>query len=443
MRVAHHWRARRQWPGGVARWPGFELRLGVERMARVALVSVERMHSPIRRQGGLLREAAVGCQHGLPTGVLCRCQYVIGVRVVMTAQILERVVDENELWHGGACDIINSMTPDPGNGRHGPARLSALLLLALITSGRAVAGVSAYLPLSLAPEVEARIERVLALAGVPVMTRPIRVATVVDALSSACAANKSLCRQVRRDLAPYLSPVAITGRGGRSGGDAGQPADPTRPARGTDGQRLGGLRERDWRALAAHALVSVGAVGNSDRVTATGTMVSLGWDGAQFDVGYRDHWWSPFRLGSMLIGTEAATMPSVTVSNVEPLTRAHLRYELFLGRMSYSDRIEFNGGYTAGYPQLFGFHVEMEPAPGWTLGLSRMMQYGGGDRPSGFQDMVKAFFNPARLRQLQSVSQRQPGIWQRAGGVLERVCGSGALPHVGLHRVCGGRYLSL
>ncbi len=212
------------------------------------------MHSPLRRQGGLLREAPVGRQHRLPTGVLCRRQYVIGVRVVVTAQILERVVDENELWHGGACDIINSMTPDSGNGRHGPARLSVLLLLALITSGRAVAGVSAYLPLSLAPEVEARIERMLALAGVPVMTRPIRVATVVgraierlrsqqEPVPAGAARSRALSFAGRRH-----------GRGGRGGGDAGQQVDPTRPARGTDGQRLGSIRERDcalWRAFAA------------------------------------------------------------------------------------------------------------------------------------------------------------------------------------------------
>ncbi len=144
-----------------------------------------------------------------------------------------------------------------------------------------------------------------------------------------------------------------------------------------------------------HVLLSLGGVGNSDRVTPTGTMASLGWDAAQIDVGYRDHWWSPFRLGSMLVSTEAPTMPSVTISSVEPLTRAHLRYELFMSRMSYSDRIESGAGYTAGNPRLFGFHIDLEPAPGWTLGVSRMMQYGGGDRPSGIKDMVKAFFNPA------------------------------------------------
>ena len=287
------------------------------------------------------------------------------------------------------------MTPDPGNGHYRPARLSALLFFSLIGTGRALAGATAYLPLSLSPEVESRIERFLTLAGVPVMTRPIRVATVADALSSGvCGTNKGLCRQVRRDLAPYLAPVALTG--------IGVEVAATQSNKLTQPNQHGAPMDSPWLAYVSgigqfgeHALITVGAVGNSDRITPTGTMVTVGWNPVQFDFGYRDHWWSPFRLGSTLIGTEAATMPSITVSNVVPFTSAHLRYEMFMGRMSYSNRIEYNGGYTAGYPQLFGFHIDVEPAPGWTLGVSRVMQYGGGDRPSGFRDMLKAFFNPS------------------------------------------------
>lgn len=286
------------------------------------------------------------------------------------------------------------MIPDPGKGWPRPVHLTALLLLALATTGRALAGVTAYLPLSLAPEVESRVERLLVLAGVPVMTRPIRVATVLDAMSGACPTNRSLCRQVRRDLAPYLQAIAITG--------AGVEGAATESNKVAQPNQHGAPMDSSWLAYASglarfgeHALLSVGGVGNSDRVTATGTMASVGWDWAQLDAGYRDHWWSPARLGSQLMSTEAATMPSLTLSNVEPLTIAHLRYEIFMGRMSYSNRITYNGVYTAGHPQLFGFHVDVEPAPGWTLGINRLMQYGGGARPSGFHDMIKAFFNPA------------------------------------------------
>ena len=103
------------------------------------------------------------------------------------------------------------MTRISGKGWQRPGYLAAVLLLGTATSGHAVAGVSPYLPLSLAPEVESRVEQLLVLAGVPVMTRPIRVATVRDALSGTCPTYHALCRQVRRDLAPYLQAMAITG----------------------------------------------------------------------------------------------------------------------------------------------------------------------------------------------------------------------------------------
>ena len=77
-----------------------------------------------------------------------------------------------------------------------------------------------------------------------------------------------------------------------------------------------------------------------------------------------------------------------------PFTSAHLRYEMFMGRMSYSNASSTTA-VTSRLPQLFGFPIDVEPAPGWTLGLSRIMQYGGGSRPSGFGDMLKAFFNPS------------------------------------------------
>jgi len=290
------------------------------------------------------------------------------------------------------------MTPDPGQGRHRPAHLSALLLLALITTGRAVAGVSAYLPLNLAPELESRIERVLVLAGVPVMTRPIRVATVVDALSDACPRNKSLCRQVRRDLAPYLAPVGITAMGA----EVGAAKHTTLP----QPEQHGAPMDASWQAFAEgygrfgdHLLVNVGAVGFSGRITPTGSMVSVGGERAQLDVGYRDHWSSPFRLGSMLTGTEAPTLPSVTLSNVEPLTRAHVNYEVYVAQLSYSDRIQYNEsptGYTAGHPDLFSFHIDFEPVPGWSLSANRLMQFGGGARPHSFGLFWRAFLNSTK-----------------------------------------------
>jgi hypothetical protein len=296
------------------------------------------------------------------------------------------------------------MIPDFGKGR-GPAPwlpsslpavlLLAVLLLAAVLPVTAHAAVTAYLPLDLSPEVESRIERLLTLAGVPVMTRPIRVATVLDALSAACLKDRSLCRQVRRDLAPYGKAMAITGVGAEAAATQSNPL--------VQPQQHGAAMDSHWQANASafgrfndYALLSAGVVGYEGRTTPTGSMLSVGGEPLQLDVGYRDHSWSPFRLGTMLIGSEAATMPSATISNVVPFTSAHLRYEMFLAQMSFSDRIEWQDGYTAGHPKLFGFHLDVELAPGWSLGLSRIMQYGGGARPDSLNDMFRAFFNPAK-----------------------------------------------
>jgi hypothetical protein len=97
----------------------------------------------------------------------------------------------------------------------------------------------------------------------------------------------------------------------------------------------------------------------------------------------------------MLLSTQAATMPSVTISNYRALTKANLRYEAFVARMSESSNIATTTGTTSGHPQLAGLHLSIEPFPGWSIGVARLMQYGGGDREESFGDMFQAFFNPS------------------------------------------------
>ncbi|MGB8692243.1 MAG: capsule assembly Wzi family protein, partial [Steroidobacteraceae bacterium] len=80
-----------------------------------------------------------------------------------------------------------------------------------------------------------------------------------------------------------------------------------------------------------------------------------------------------------------------------PFTRWGIQYEVFLGRLSYSDRIAWQGGYTSGNPLLAGFRMSVEPVPGWSLAASRQMQYGGGARGGrSWRDLFNAFINTTR-----------------------------------------------
>jgi hypothetical protein len=276
------------------------------------------------------------------------------------------------------------------------ALLAASALLCLIPHHASARGVSPYLPLNLDPRIERQIERVLVLADKPVLRRPIAAAMVLDALPAACKVDPVLCAEVRRYLSGYMHDYGVTHFSGEAAATSG--TDRSVP------NRYGLSSQSEWAASASgywqlgdRVLLTAGVVADADGVTPSGSMLSLGYDFAQLDLGYRPHWLSPFTGNSMLIGTQAPTMPSVTLSNYRPLTRFGLDYEVFLGRMSRSDGILFDGDLSSGNPQLVGIHVGMEPATGWSLSFNRLLQYGGGARPhQSFTDVLQALFKPGQ-----------------------------------------------
>ena len=274
--------------------------------------------------------------------------------------------------------------------------LLSMALAVLLPVATAGAGeVSGYLPLQLEPETEARVEQALALVGVPLPTRPIRVATLREALPAICEVDAGLCASLRALLARYSRPTGLTQLGAEVAAHSGaQVALPN--GHGQESDSPASLHVAGYARFGDHMLVSAGVLANGGRATPTGSMLSVGGERLQLDVGYRDHWWSPARLSTQVLGTEAPTLPSITISNARSLTRLHLGYELFYSRLSWSNDIDYRGSPVSGYPKLFGFHIDAQPLPGWTLGISRLMQFGGGPRPSSSKDLLRAFFNATR-----------------------------------------------
>jgi hypothetical protein len=259
----------------------------------------------------------------------------------------------------------------------------------------AARGVSPYLPLNMSPEIERQIEQVLIYAGRPVVRRPIAAATVLDALPDACKVDQVLCNRVRRYLQAYMTRYGVT--------DASIEAAATKNSDRTRPNSRGMSSEDTWAAAVSahyqpsdHVLLQLGGVAYPDEAMASGSFLSLGWEYAQLDVGFRDHWWSPLTDSSMLIGTQARTMPGVTLSNYTPWTRLGFQYEVFLAEMSRVDDIVFGDGTTSGKPRLAGVQIGFEPVRGWSLSASRLMQYGGGERDSSLSGLFHAFFNPTR-----------------------------------------------
>ncbi|MEX2125692.1 MAG: capsule assembly Wzi family protein [Woeseia sp.] len=274
-------------------------------------------------------------------------------------------------------------------------RLTVLALFAVLTSAAGARGVSPWLPLSQSPEMERAVERVLILADKPILTRPIAAAAVFDALPVACERDAALCEEVRHYLRGLMKSAGIAHFSAAAG--AGSSASTTL-------QNRHGMRSDSPYEISAqlywqpgdHVLFNGGFNAFEDEVVPTGSLISIGFEYAQLDIGWRDHWLSPMTDSAMLLSTEAQTMPSVTLSNYVPLTRFKLRYELFYAQMSESDVIAFEGGLTSGNPRLAGMHLSIEPVRGWSLGVNRLMQYGGGERANdSLGDLFDAWFRPS------------------------------------------------
>ncbi len=273
-------------------------------------------------------------------------------------------------------------------------RCIGFAVAALAVGSAQARGVSPYLPLNQSPEIERQIERLLILADVPILTRPIAAATVLDALPKACERDAVLCEQVKRYLDNYTHRAGIGHASLALGAGTGQPTSiPNRHGLTTD-SRYEVSAQGYWQ-IGDRFLITAGAIADENRTTPTGTLISFGDEHIQVDIGYRDHWLSPLTDSAMVLSTEAPTMPSLTISNYAPISRLGFRYEAFVAEMSESSRIFTQGSLETGRPRLAGVHVSIEPFAGWSFGINRALQFGGGGRPDSLHDLFNAFFRPS------------------------------------------------
>lgn len=300
-----------------------------------------------------------------------------------------------------------------------------LIALAQTAHGR---GVTPYLPLNLAPEIERQIEEVLILAGKPVMRRPIAAATVLDALPEACKFNRPLCDSVRGYLTRYMDKAGITH--GRA--EAIATSDTVAPVANSRGMST----DDEWNASVQayyqpsdYFLLSLGAVAHPGTVSPAGSYLSAGFEYAQLDIGYRERWMSPLTDSAMLISTEAETMPSISISNYTPISGLGINYEFLLAEMSESERIAYGDGYTSGNPAIFGMQLGIEPFPGWSLSANRIMQFGGGERGgNSLGDVLDAFFRPSSYDNQNPELGQDDEFGNQAASITSRFLFPGKVP---------------
>jgi len=156
---------------------------------------------------------------------------------------------------------------------------------------------------------------VLILADEPILKRPFSVALVEYALPQACMVDKPLCAKVKRYLQRYSRDYAVTHASATGAVTLTPMAARCRMHTGCRSTADGNCRRRAMCSRTTTSSFSGGAIAHEGRTVADRFDAESRFNWAQLDIGYRDHWLSPATDSSMLLSTEAPTMPSVTLSN--------------------------------------------------------------------------------------------------------------------------------
>lgn len=256
-------------------------------------------------------------------------------------------------------------------------------------------GLSPYLPLKTSPEVEAQIERVMALTPGAPLTRPYKAADVKRRLELIKESHPLLHRQLAAYIERFEQPYGLTHASATaSAADDNKRALPNQRNIRNDASydvSLGGLAY-----VSPYAYISSGVRHAQDAGTIHyNTHVAFGYEYAQVELGYREHWFSPFQDSAMLVSTHAEASPSITISNSTPISDWNIRYEVFYSILEEVDAIVLGDETFPGRPRHAGLHLSFTPLDFWTLGFNRTLQFGGGEREVTFGDVIEALFDPA------------------------------------------------
>ncbi|MFL0801931.1 MAG: capsule assembly Wzi family protein [Agarilytica sp.] len=264
-------------------------------------------------------------------------------------------------------------------------------------------GVSPYLPIGISPLLENEVERLASVSGIPNLTKPYSLATIFLYMEKIRDSHPRLYSRLNLSLKPHARRFALTHASASVRVSDDEQAMPNAHGRRTNTHGYASVRGQwqmaDWLAL----YLGAGTTSSKDATledshSANGSTLSMGVEWAQLDIGYRDMWLSPFQGSAQLLSTNAEPMPSISLSNNLPIEFLGLRWN-YLGFLSQMSRqlVTYREGEAPSdkdKPLLAGFHLSVQPKPWWTLGASRVFQFGGGERPVSAGTLARAFVDP-------------------------------------------------
>jgi hypothetical protein len=293
--------------------------------------------------------------------------------------------------------------------------LNGFLLLAIINYPVQLLakGVSPYLPINVSPIIENEVNRLATISGMSNLTKPHSLARIFDQMEKIRQSHPKLYNRLKSSLKPYTKSSSLTQLSITA--NVSQDSHSVANQRGTNtNSNLNISFRTQWQADDWIAVYLGGDLTHykesllENQIQPSGSLIALGTDWAQVDIGYKDIWLSPFQGSAQLLSTNAETLPSVSISNNRQLDTFGIKwnYNAFLAQTS-RQLVQFEPGEFSDKdkPLIAGLHFSVQPTEWWSIGASRVFQFAGGERPVSFGTLARAFFDPRGADNDASVAQ--------------------------------------
>lgn len=262
-------------------------------------------------------------------------------------------------------------------------KIIILLNLCVINVSSFAKGPTPYLPLQVDPLIELELNRLATLAKLPLLTKPYHAATINRYLIKVADSHPTLHTRITTYLSRYKKKAALTHATVKlSYADTENIAIPNQRGQMADANYQASF-SGFWQ-VNKYLIINGGSYFEGGELLKTNTFISFGLDVLQVDIGYREHWLSPFQESAVLLSTQAKAPLSVTFSNPTLLTDFNIKYEFSFGLLDKQDGIRFDRDKPAvfGEPALLMMHLSAQPFDWWTIGFNRTLMFGGDEKVS-------------------------------------------------------------
>ncbi|MGX5173713.1 capsule assembly Wzi family protein [Aliikangiella sp. IMCC44653] len=270
--------------------------------------------------------------------------------------------------------------------------LATVLTFANPTSANAKAH---YLPLKSDPLIELELEKLATIAQMPALAKPYHINTVQIYLEKIKASHPSLYQKIKHYLARYNKDYQIT-QLSIEGSYSNRPDKslPNQRGRTTDSNLQASVA--GYWAINDSLNLSLGAniYDGSGGIQPRNSYISYNNPYTQIDIGYKEIWLSPLQESAMLLSTNAKPIARFNISSPTPWTDYNLRYDVSFGKLEEQQGIRFEDDRFPGKPGFLTMHFSAQPLSWWTLGASRTMMFGGGEREVNLSALWEAIIDP-------------------------------------------------